>query len=166
MKSHLAIFFLFIITSCNNSKLNNTGESEIYQTTDTDSLMNEAIFKARDSFKEFEKAFLSNDTSNRNFCVKYPFEMDNNDGSEHIWLCNISFENDYFYGFVDNKPEFTIKIKEGQKIKIELYKISDWQFVKNDTIFGSFTTKVVRDQLSGKELEEFDLSLGGLILPK
>jgi uncharacterized protein YegJ (DUF2314 family) len=157
---------IFILWSCGSNKIQKIGQSQIFETTALDIKMEEAQKKAKENFWDFEKAFKSQDSSITFFSIKYPFKQDINSGNEHIWLSLISFENGNYYGIVDNTPEFTKQIIEGQKISINIEKISDWQYLKNDTIYGAYTTKVIRDQLSKKELENFKQSLNGLILPK
>ena len=133
-------------------------------TGDNDSKMNNAILYSRNTFPEFGKVFNSKDSTINGFAIKYPFVKDDNSSNEHIWLSYITFENENYYGIIDNTSEFTKRIKEGEKIQINLDKISDWNYIKNDTIFGGYTIKVVRDALFENEKEAFDASLGGRAL--
>ncbi len=158
--------FLIVLSciACNESKLEKVRESDMYMTDGEDSIMNNAILESRRSFPEFEKVFNSKDSTIDEFAIKYPFIKDDNNGNEHIWLSYITFESGTYYGIVDNTPEFTKSIKEGEKIQINLDNISDWNYIKNDTIFGGYTIKVVRDALSDREKNAFNESLGGRVL--
>jgi uncharacterized protein YegJ (DUF2314 family) len=159
-----SLFIAIMFINCNGRKLEKVRDSDIYQTDDSDLKMNNAILESRRSFSEFEKAFNSKDSTISGFAIKYPFTKDDNSGNEHIWLSYVTFENGNYYGFIDNTPEFTKRVKEGDKIQINLENISDWNYMKNDTIFGGYTIKVVKDALSENEKEAFNNSLGGKIL--
>lgn len=120
----------FFSNNCNGSKLEKVRESDIYTTNDNDSKMNNAILESRMAFPEFEKVFNSKDSTINNFAIKYPLVKYDNSGNEHIWLSYITFENENYYGIIDNTPEFMKRIKEGEKIQINLDKISDWNYKK------------------------------------
>ena len=110
-------------------------------TGDNDSKMNNAILYSRNTFPEFGKVFNSKDSTINGFAIKYSFVKDDNSSNEHIWLSYITFENENYHGIIDNTAEFTKRIKEGEKIQINLDKISDWNYIKNDTILEDIPSK-------------------------
>ncbi len=158
---------VLIFWCCTNSnKLEKVGNSDLYETDNSDKKMEIAISNAKSTFKKFKDQFFLNDSNTNSFSIKMPFSYGEAGSQEHIWIGDISFKNGDFYGIIDNTPEYTKIVKEGEKVKIDTSKISDWQYVKNDTLFGGFTIKVIRDELPEEERKNFNKDyLGGITLP-
>jgi uncharacterized protein YegJ (DUF2314 family) len=158
------IILLFIIISCYScaTKSQTTDTSDpVINIQDDDAKMNEAIKKASQSFKVFEAAFNSKKKTYSYFTIKIPFAVTG--GHEHIWISDISKEKDGYFGIVDNLPESATTVKQGDKIKIETEKLSDWMFVEDGKLRGGYTFRVLLKRMTPEERKEFESGLPFII---
>ncbi|MBC7864619.1 MAG: DUF2314 domain-containing protein [Bacteroidia bacterium] len=160
----LATLILIGLISCSNNpttKVEREGEPAIYNVEDKDAEMNEAIKTANKTIDEFRKALESNNPDFDYFSIKMRFNAP--PGGEHIWLTDITFKNNKFYGVVNNEPEITTEVKLGDSLEIVNDRISDWMYQDNDTLRGGYTIRAIRNKLSDAEKKQFDVENGLLI---
>jgi uncharacterized protein YegJ (DUF2314 family) len=157
IKYYLLISTLMFILSCNtNQKVKHVtkSEDEIYSTSSEDEEMNEAIDSAKSTLQLFENAFRSKKYDESSFVLKVRFDTPK--GFEHIWVNNIEMEKNNYYGTINNIPESTTEVKEGEKITIDKTNITDWLYNDNGTLRGGYTIKVIRNRMTKEEREQFD----------
>ncbi len=161
-KNLIVIFIFFTITACNSTeqqfpKTIKNNNSNIHMVDGDDKAMNIAIETAKEKFDDFDRAFKSNKYDTSTFAIKLKFPIEKGATGEHIWLSYLTFKNGFYYGIIDNVPEFTTKIKEGQEIKVSKDKISDWMYSDNNGILkGGFTILVRRSRMTPIERKEYD----------
>ncbi|MFN8353432.1 MAG: DUF2314 domain-containing protein [Spirosomataceae bacterium] len=157
MKQYLLTLLTLIgLASCNNvtTKTEREGQPTIYNVTDTDNEMNDAIKTANLTLKKFNEALKSNNPNFRYFALKTRFDTPK--GGEHIWISSISLKNDKYFGVVDNLPESTTEVKLGDTIQIKNDNISDWMYLENKKLRGGYTIRVLRNRMTEQERKQFD----------
>ncbi len=159
---YLVLILSFLAMACNNEKNNKIGTPgdavETYLFYGDDQEMNNAIKEARKTFDLFIKAIENPQENQSFFAVKVPFEYD--EGNEHLWLVDITIENNKFYGTVNNDPDFTKKVKCDQRVQFDPDSISDWKYFEGDKLIGGYTIKVIYNRFSEEEKKEFQEEYG------
>ncbi|TPG60177.1 YegJ family protein [Hymenobacter nivis] len=154
---------LLLLGSChsdekaNTTKIERTGEPDIYNVKSDDNAMNAAIQASKATLPEFLRVLGQQDTATSDFALKVHY--DDGPEPEHIWLSGLTSRNGKLYGVISNTPEFTKAVKEGETVEVDTSKVSDWKYVQNHRLVGGRTIKVLRDQLSPEERKELDASV-------
>lgn len=122
---------------------------------DDDPVMNAAIQKAKNTVRaQFIPALQKPKPGQTGFAIKYPVK----DGKqfEHFWISGVSYDGNRFTGQLDNDPQLVKNVKLGQRMVVRPEEISDWMYADQGRLMGGYTIRVIRDQLKGKERQEFD----------
>ncbi len=118
--------------------------------------------EAKDSFSSFVNAFHTPAEGMEAFAIKQAYAPPDH-SLEHIWVGNLTYDGKQFHGVVNNSPSSTKLVNLGDSVKIDPEKISDWMYLDKGVLRGGYTIRVMRNQLSEKEKEEFDQSVGFII---
>jgi uncharacterized protein YegJ (DUF2314 family) len=111
----------------------------------SDSKMNTAMSKARQTVDRFIKALSAPQPNQSGFSVKKEFPTNGGSG-EHIWLVDVKYADGKFTGTVANDPEKVANLKFGDKASVTRGEISDWMFMEDkDTFVGAYTLRVMLD---------------------
>jgi uncharacterized protein YegJ (DUF2314 family) len=165
MKVYIStLLILLVLVGCNNNQTTKTereGEPTIYSVKDTDTEMNEAIQTANQTLDKFNAALKSSNPDFKYFALKTHFKTPN--GGEHIWVSNITLEDNKYFGVVDNLPESTTDVKIGDTIQIQNDNISDWMYADNQKLCGGFTIRLLRKRMTEPERKQFDAENGLII---
>ena len=78
---------------------------------------------------------------------------------EHMWILPVRYESGKFYGTINNEPDQVKTVKAGDEVNVAKSEISDWMYVDTGKLKGGYTLRVLRDNMSDKEREEFDGSV-------
>lgn len=146
------------IVSCNNKAKEEQANENISYIDKDDEEINDAIRKAKASFKQFEKAF-SLDSKNEQyygFTIKEAFPTP--DGSkEHMWIGEISFDGTNYTGVLANEPIHVTEVKYGDTITINTKNISDWMYFDRqlNLAHGGYTMRVYINKMSEIERTKF-----------
>ncbi|EWH13311.1 hypothetical protein KLA_10318 [Cellulophaga geojensis KL-A] len=164
MKKILTITAIIIltITSCkenSSSKIEREGEPDVMNVANENIAMNQAIAEANKTLSNFKSAIQSNNKNYQGFTLKQKF-TDTEGNSEHIWIQDVTFNNNKFKGIVGNKPLYEINVKYGDTIVVDESNISDWMYFDGKVTKGAYTIKVLRDQMSSEEQKQFDIQSG------
>ncbi len=164
--SFLALAMLFTLAACHNQerekKVERNDQPDIYNVTEDDTAMNNAIAYAQKTLPEFDKALSSGDTAYSTFTLKMRFPTKDNSG-EHMWIANIKKKNGEYFGILNNQPEYTDAVKMGDSITVPLKDISDWMFMEGRKLHGGYTIRVLRNRMSDSEKKQFDQEQGMII---
>lgn len=162
MKKTFILIILFTIISCKKSdKTERENQSTVYNVENQDAEMNKVIIEAKQTLPEFYKALESRSADQDSFAIKIHFKV-NNDG-EHIWINGLFKRNGEYFGVVDNLPDLTKEVKQGDTIKIDSSRVSDWMYLDNGELKGGYTIRLLRTRMSEKERIEFDNASGMII---
>lgn len=158
MKTKFLIALIaFCAISCKNSeKVENENQPAIYDVSEHNKNMNEAIAKANQTLANFNAALINDDIEVKSLKVKFQNETD----VEHVWLTDVEFKDGKYSGVLDNEPEYVKEHKIGDVINVDNKDISDWMYIENGKLFGGYTIRVLRNQMSESEREQFDAESG------
>ncbi len=155
----LATTLILIFASCNNrepTKIERPNEPTVYLVEGDEVEMAQAIEKANQTLENFKVALLSNNSNFKNFALKIRFEKDQG-GGEHVWLDNVTFKNNNYFGVVGNVPASTTEVKLGDTIQIKTENISDWMYLDKNKLRGGYTIRALRKRMTDAERKQFDL---------
>lgn len=138
------------------------GQPDVHYIADEDERMNWAMEKAKLTFGYFKECVQNPKENQAYFSVKARIE--DNGIIEHVWLGEPNFDADgNIYGIVGNLPTNVTNVTLNEKIGISEKEVSDWMIIDNARLIGGYTIRAIRDGMKGKELENFDNSLGMII---
>ncbi|MBD8346376.1 DUF2314 domain-containing protein [Dysgonomonas sp. HGC4] len=153
----LASIITLGLISCSNKSKSTENENISYIKED-DKEINIAMDKAKETFNQFEKAFIENQKTNRytNFVVKEGFPT--KDGSkEHMWVSELTYDGNNFFGIVSNEPLYDTQVQFGDTITIDKNLISDWMYTdtSSNLTYGAYTMRVFVDRMSDDKKSAF-----------
>ncbi|MEO8535791.1 MAG: DUF2314 domain-containing protein [Flavobacterium sp.] len=153
----LVLISILCLASCKESnKIERENQPTIYNVESEDKEMNAAIQKANQTLSNFNIA-LSNPKA-ENQALKVQFVQSG--VTEHMWVGTIEFKDGKYSGILDNEPEYITEYKVGDKIDIDISKISDWMYLENGKLFGGYTMKLLRNRMTDEERKQFDEESG------
>ena len=153
----LLLLIAFCFLNCKNSdKVERENQPDIYGVQETDKEMNEAMKKANQTLADFNSALINPKIEVKALKVKFENETD----VEHIWISDVKLKDGKYSGILDNAPEYIKDHKIGDTINVDNKDISDWMYIENGKLFGGYTIKVLRNQMSDSEREQFDAESG------
>lgn len=163
------LFFLVLMSTallaCNIFSQVPPGEvGNVENVSTDDSEMNAAIQQAQNTLPLFIEAFQSPKSTQSYFSIKARFPYGTGDDAEHMWIDDLSFNENQFEGIVSNEPVYVHDIQVGDRITVEIADVTDWMIVDDDLLLGGFTIHVLRNRMTTSEREEFDRDFG-LIIP-
>ncbi|MFB3388757.1 YegJ family protein [Flavobacterium sp. LAR06] len=156
IKILLSLMLLCFISCKNSDKVERENQPDIYGIKETDKEMNEAIEKANKTLADFNSALINPKIEVKALKVKFQNETD----VEHIWINDVKFIDGKYSGILDNEPEYIKGHKIGDTINVDTKDISDWMYIENGKLFGGYTIKVLRNQMSDSERKQFDAESG------
>jgi len=162
MKIKIIICFILnlIIIGCQKKDevVKRINEPDVHLLEGEDVEMNNAIETAQNTIYKFKEAINSQNPDFYNFALKERFNTDK--GGEHIWISEVQYFDDKFYGIVDDKPISTTEVNLGDTIQVNYENITDWMYFDKNIVKGAYTTKVLRKRMTQKEREEMDKKSG------
>ncbi|MDD4937859.1 MAG: DUF2314 domain-containing protein [Candidatus Shapirobacteria bacterium] len=140
--------------------MNKLNQKQIFLFSGEDEGMQEAIKIAQEEFPKFKEEI---ETESKRILpvmteclIKYAFPSDDNKVKmEHMFLSNIYSDGNNVYGTLVSEPLYTKKVKEGDKIKVELDRVSDWLYIIDDKTHGGYTFKYMWKKFSDFEKEKY-----------
>ncbi|WP_347053284.1 YegJ family protein [Flavobacterium olei] len=158
MRTKLIVFLsvLFLISCKESNKIERENEPVIYGVKSEDKEMNDAIAKANQTLSDFNKGLENPNADSQALKVKFA----NSKGVEHMWVGAIQFKEGKYVGILNNTPEYVTEYKAGDSINVDPSKISDWMYLENGKLFGGYTIRVLRNNMSEEERKQFDSESG------
>jgi uncharacterized protein YegJ (DUF2314 family) len=138
------------------------GNETVIGVSKEDIQMNKIMDDARNSVQKFIDILDDSTIDPYSRSVKYPFETDpgSENKIEHIWITEITKENDKYFGIIANDPFYIKSMKLGDKVEFDIKKISDWKYVKDGYLVGGKSIKYFYDRMSEEEKKQFDKDSG------
>lgn len=150
-------------TKDNSNIRKRKNEPDVINVQTEDEKMNWAIDKANLTLHHFKKCLKAPNPSQQYFSIKVRIE--DNHKNEHIWLTEPSFDAEgNLFGVIGNEPIDVTNVSMGQKIGVDNDRISDWMIIENGRLIGGYTIRVLRENYKGRDLKNFDRSLGGMVI--
>jgi uncharacterized protein YegJ (DUF2314 family) len=140
--------------------MNDTNQEPTFIFSGEDKGMQEAIKLAQNRFPKFKEEVALESRrivpAMTECLIKYAFPSDNNSVEmEHMFLSDIHFDGKNIYGTLTSEPIYTKKVKEGEKIKVDSKRVSDWLYIIEDKTYGGFTFKYMWKNFSETEKNEY-----------
>ena len=123
--------------------------------------MAEAMKSAQASLPVFWKRIDSGDPDVTSPMVKVGYPTAHG-GVEYLWMEVEAHSGDTVTGRIANTPEDVPDVHEGERVVVDLVKIIDWAYFKNEKSFGQFTTRVLLVGADAEKQREFG---GDLLAP-
>ncbi len=153
----LLVLICFVTISCG---LFSSGKNDpVINVAEDDAEMNNAIAKAQEALPLFIKAFQSPSPTQTDFSIKVRFPYGTDGAAEHIWIGELTYNNDQFEGTIGNDPEYVTGLKYGDHVTIKTSDITDWMIIDGGKMLGGFTYHVLRNRMSESEREQSDKEL-------
>ena len=111
--------------------------------------MDEAIARARREVDTFIAILEKED--GENFGVKAP--VTDKGQTEHFWLSDITYKDGKFDGLIGNDPGIVSNVKLGDKWSIKKEDISDWMYMRDGKIHGTYTMRPLMKTLPKEEAD-------------
>ncbi|HJT80384.1 MAG TPA: DUF2314 domain-containing protein [Chthoniobacterales bacterium] len=130
---------------------NSTG---YFNVEDSDKTMKRAVDQAQRSLGFFIAALKANKPDDSEFAIKKGFT--DGDNVEHLWINELRWDGKNFHGKIDNRPVDVRNVWLGEPVIVAPEDVSDWMFVKDNTLMGGYTTRVLYQRLNSEEKARFD----------
>ncbi|HEX6642177.1 MAG TPA: DUF2314 domain-containing protein [Thermoanaerobaculia bacterium] len=126
--------------------------------------LNAAKAEALATLPEFLKRLSAPGADLASAAVKAPLAVPQ--GTEHVWLTDISYESGEFIGKVDNDASPESGVKAGQVIRVAASSISDWKIVERGMLVGGFTIRYFVERMPARQRRALDAGLPFRIGPE
>lgn len=112
-----------------------------------------AIARARAGLSEFVEAW---DARGRRqeFSAKASFRDGGEKGGrvENMWVSVTAIEGEFLLGVLKNDPQFVGNVRQGQRVRLRLADVMDWEYVDGQGVTrGGFTDAVIREVMGRGE---------------
>ena len=124
----------------------------------SDKKMNAAMTQAKRELPGFWQHFASPASDEGDFMVKY--DVLGGDDAEYIWAGRLRRDGGRLTGALVEDAVQVEGLKGGQRVSIPEDRIVDWAYFKGPVMQGSYTTRVMLDQMSPEEAASFRRTLG------
>jgi len=146
-----------VAAAADETVVHRAGEPDAFHVSVQDPRFNEAQSLARQSVAQFVAAFEHAGPQQHSFAIKVPVI----DGAlvEYFWVDLESFANGQFTGLIGNEPVDVHGVRRGDRLVVDMERISDWMYVDRGHLVGGFTLRAVRTGMSEAERKAFDATL-------
>ena len=145
-------------------------KSPVYLSVDDDPEMEQAIKRARGTFRYFWREL---SWERRRIipgldlaCVKVAFSdppgpaSDENVAVEQMWIGDVDFDGKQVSGTLINSPNWLTSVSEGDDVQIQPNRVSDWMYAINGRVYGAYTVNLMRSRMSRGERLAHDKAWG------
>jgi uncharacterized protein YegJ (DUF2314 family) len=129
-----------------------SAEDPVVYVAENDPEMAKAIADARTRLPEFWTKFDS-PMGETDFALKV--EISDANGTEFFWCTPIEKRGGKIYGTINNDPGIVRSVKFGETIEIAPDKIADWNYTKNEKMYGNFTLRPLLKDMPPEEAAQF-----------
>ena len=163
LNSFLKLVFLVLVLGWSTyavaQDLGYDEDNSVVWVGDEDEEINQAMVEARSTIETFWKYKNSGDPDYSEFSLKVALETST--GSlEHIWVNRISGDASAMTGYLGNDPVDLAGLKYGDKVTFSSDQISDWQYFKDDLMYGHYTTRVLLGRMPKEEAAIYASMMG------
>jgi uncharacterized protein YegJ (DUF2314 family) len=129
-------------------KTGGASEDPVYNYANSDDRMNAAVAEARRFYPLFLATFRADSEANRaaHYAVKLGLPTPDG-GHEHVWIDNLRYEGETLVGALANIPDNLPGLAVGARVEIDDALVSDWSILTLEGMYGSFTTRIMLDDI-------------------
>jgi len=160
-----SIALLCLLFSCSQNEAKpKTSKTSSKISKATEKAIERGIEEAKKTLQSgFLDVYEAKEEGNYNYSIKMAFRSFTEE--EHIWLDNIRYDNsNTLIGFLANEPKKLTHIKSGEQLKIVFEDIVDWMYLKDDVLYGGYTIKALRENMTDAQKAAFDEKSGFKII--
>lgn len=132
---------------------NSPKKDEIVGFREGDAAMNAAIAEARRSLPTFWRLLEADPVVAASGKIKVGFDTPG--GPEHMWVREVRREGAVVKGLLDNRPVWLKGFAKGDPVTIDPADISDWSYIREERMYGSYTTRVMLPHLPAEQREAY-----------
>lgn len=132
---------------------NSAKKDEVVGFRESDAVMNAAIAEARRSLPTFWTLLEADPVVAASGKIKVGFDTPG--GPEHMWVREVRREGAVVKGLLDNRPVWLKGVSKGDPVTIDPADISDWSYIREGRMYGSYTTRVMLPRLPAEQREAY-----------
>lgn len=149
----ILVFCLCLFACVQKPTLIPISTATVAEQTGSDVEMQAAVQEARDSLHVFIQKIQTPHPDRTFVAVKVRFSPPD-ESAQDIWVDEVTYSNGVFRGSMgDDIP--SLKLRMGEKVKIEKEDIVDWMIVEDGRLIGGYTIRLAVQRMSPEEKERF-----------
>ena len=133
------------------------GQPDAYRVDPEDILLKSAQIETQLKLAELRQRIQSPPAEQTYLAVKGIFGEE--DQVEHLWVRDLSLQEDQIVGTLDNQPLGLSQWSAGDRVVLGQEQISDWMAIEAGKLVGGWTLRALREQMTEAERAAFDASL-------
>ncbi|MEZ6056115.1 MAG: DUF2314 domain-containing protein [Planctomycetaceae bacterium] len=142
--------------------------SPVFMADNDDPLMQEAVKRARQSFRffwrelswEYRRIVPGLDVSAIKVAFSDVDEPSKDDPVEQMWVGDVNFDGIHISGTLMNDPQWLTSVEQGDEIKLPVARVTDWMYAIDGIAYGAFTVHIIRSQMGKAERRSHDEAWG------
>ena len=135
-----------------------------YVRTDDNPELDRAMVKGRETYLELVDALAKPEAGESGHALKKAFAAPEG-GKEYMWINELTWDGERFHGVINNEPVDTEEVKLGDKVTVTPAEVADWMYVKDGSIVGGYTVRVLHHQSTPEEQKAFTQATGLTVPP-
>lgn len=139
-----AALLLTVLVGCERSG----PSSSVVSVERDDPAMKAAIELAAATLTDFVEVFQNQSALDHDFAIKKGFPASDRN-HEFIWITPESWDGDSFTGTIANDPVDVEGLSYGDRVTVRGHEVADWMYVRNTTLHGAYTLRVIFEQQHG-----------------
>jgi uncharacterized protein YegJ (DUF2314 family) len=120
----------------------------------------DATLRARETRAGFRRAFIERRFGAAFYGVKLHFPRPDGQEGHHVWLSVTQLFADLYFCCPIELPSDLVGLKAGETKLATDDDIEDWMIMDNGTLYGGFSLRAIRQQLSASAQAEYDSYMG------
>jgi uncharacterized protein YegJ (DUF2314 family) len=135
-------------------------EPDYTRSGDEEAALRQAMFEARNSYRQFVTALHQPGERRHGFSIKRGFRVGDDPEGEHLWLIDVTFDGGKFTGTVNNRPRQTTEVQFGERAEATPGQLSDWMYVEDGVLQGGYSIRAQLRNRTDSERERFEKGVG------
>lgn len=132
---------------------NSPKKDDVVGFRESDAAMNAAIAEARGTLPTFWTLLETDPVVAASGKIKVAFDTPG--GPEHMWVREVRREGAVVKGLLDNRPVWLKGVSKGDPVNIDPADISDWSYIRDNRMYGSYTTRVMLPHFPAEQREAY-----------
>jgi len=120
----------------------------------------DATLRARETLAGFRTAFTERRFGRAFYGVKLHFPQPDGREGHHVWLSLTQLFADLYFCSLIELPSDLVGLKADETKLATDDDVEDWMIMDNGTLYGGFSLRAIRQQLSASEQAEYDSYMG------
>lgn len=148
------------LVGCKRARTSGSDGDVVIHVASDDAEMNAAIAEAQRTLPDLIAALQHPKEGQSYFGIKAAFPYGEIGEREHMWLSELSYDDQGFHGVLGNDPEFVEGLRHGDQVNVPVEAVTDWMIVEENRVIGAYTVRVLRGRMSPEERADLDRMTG------